>query len=61
MDPPDGTRLSEPMATLAPLKVMTETTPTRFINDSCAESELDYAIQRGATGATSNPVICVNV
>ena len=49
------------MATLAPLKVMTETTPTRFFNDSCAESELDYAIQRGATGATSNPVICVNV
>ena len=61
MDSPDVMHLSEPVAALAPLKVMTDTTPTRFFNDSCAESELDYAIKRGATGATSNPVICVNV
>ncbi len=57
----DATNPSEPAAALAPLKVMTETTPTRFFNDSCAQSELDYAVARGATGATSNPVICLNV
>jgi transaldolase len=43
------------------LKVMTRTTPTKFFNDSCAAAELDYAIERGAMGATSNPVICLNV
>ena len=57
----DATNRSEPAAALVPLKVMTETTPTRFFNDSCAQSELDYAVARGATGATSNPVICLNV
>ncbi len=57
----DATNRSEPPAALAPLKVMTQTTPTRFFNDSCAQSELDYAVARGATGATSNPVICLNV
>ena len=51
----------EPFASDAPLKVMAETTPTRFFNDSCATSELTYAIERGATGATSNPVICLAV
>ena len=57
----DATNRSEPAAALVPLKVMTETTPTRFFNDSCAQSELDYAVARGATGATSNPVICLSV
>jgi transaldolase len=52
---------TEPVAALSPLKVMTETTPTKFFNDSCAASELDYAIERGAMGATSNPVICLSV
>ena len=61
MDVPDATHFAEPGAAIAPLKVMTETTPTRFFNDSCAESELRYAIERGATGATTNPIICVNV
>ncbi len=53
--------IAEPSAADAPLKIMTETTPTRYFNDSCSTSELLYAIERGATGATSNPVICLNV
>ena len=36
---------------------MVETTPTDYWNDSCAIAELEYAVERGATGATSNPVI----
>ena len=31
--------------------------PTDYWNDSCAIAELAYAVERGATGATSNPVI----
>jgi transaldolase len=52
---------TEPNAAHSPMKVMTETTPTRYFNDSCATAELAYAIERGATGATSNPVICLTV
>jgi transaldolase len=52
---------SESDVSFAPLRRMTTTTPTRFFNDSCATSELEYAISRGATGATSNPVICLSV
>ncbi len=51
----------EPPANESPMKVMTETTVTRFFNDSCAAGEIAYAIDRGATGATSNPVICLSV
>ena len=40
---------------------MTQKFPTRYWNDSCSLSELDYAIARGATGATTNPVIVKNV
>jgi transaldolase len=40
---------------------MTRTTPTRYFNDSSAEAELRYAIERGAIGATSNPVIALGV
>jgi transaldolase len=36
---------------------MTLTSPTEFWNDSCSVSELSYAIENGATGGTSNPVI----
>jgi transaldolase len=36
---------------------MVESTATDYWNDSCASAELAYAIERGATGATSNPVI----
>src|SRR2546429_2654932 len=41
----------------SPLTRMTRTTPTEYWNDSCAVSELEYAIARGAVGATSNPSI----
>jgi transaldolase len=40
-----------------PLQRMVESTPTDFWNDSCAVAELAYAVERGGTGATSNPVI----
>lgn len=45
------------MAIESPLLQMVERTPTDYWNDSCAVAELEYAIARGATGATSNPVI----
>ena len=35
--------------------------PTEYWNDSCAVDELEYAIARGATGATSNPSIVLEV
>ncbi len=41
----------------SPLARMVERTPTDYWNDSCAVAELAYAVERGATGATSNPVI----
>jgi transaldolase len=41
----------------SPLLHMVRQTPTDYWNDSCAVSELEYAVERGATGATSNPVI----
>ena len=43
------------------LKEMTERFPTRYWNDSCSVKELNYAIERGATGATTNPVIVKQV
>ena len=44
-------------AVASPLAKMVETTPTDFWNDSCAVAELEYAVARGGTGATSNPTI----
>ena len=44
-----------------PLHEMTQTTPTCLWNDSAAEAELQYSIERGATGATCNPVIVLDV
>lgn len=35
--------------------------PTDYWNDSCALDELEYAVARGATGATSNPSIVLEV
>ena len=35
--------------------------PTDYWNDSCAVDELAYAVARGATGATSNPSIVLEV
>ncbi len=40
---------------------MVKETPTRYWLDSCHLDELDYAIDRGATGATTNPVIATTV
>lgn len=45
----------------SPLLRMAETTPTQYWNDSCATAELAYAVERGATGATSNPSIVLEV
>jgi len=44
-----------------PLKLMVETTDTDYWNDSCSLGELAYAIENGAVGATTNPVIVYNV
>jgi transaldolase len=41
----------------SPLHQTVSTTPTEFWNDSCSVPELTYAIEHGATGATSNPFI----
>jgi transaldolase len=35
--------------------------PTDYWNDSCSVEELEYAVARGATGATSNPTIVLEV
>jgi transaldolase len=37
------------------------TTVTDYWNDSCAVSELNYALEHGAVGATSNPTIVLDV
>lgn len=39
------------------LHQMACTTPTDFWNDSCSIPELEYALEYGAVGATTNPVI----
>jgi transaldolase len=44
-----------------PLHEMATTSPTSYWNDSCSVEELNYSIERGATGATSNPIIVLNV
>ena len=41
----------------SPLATMVERTPTDFWNDSCSLDDVAYAVERGGTGATSNPVI----
>jgi transaldolase len=45
----------------SPLHEMSATTPTDYWNDSCALDELAYGIEHGAVGATTNPVIVVDV
>jgi transaldolase len=45
----------------SPLHKMVLTSITDFWNDSCAVDELTYALENGAVGATSNPVIVYNV
>lgn len=39
------------------LRQMTEETPTELWNDGCEPRSLERALARGATGATSNPVL----
>lgn len=46
---------------LGPLHEMAETTVTDYWNDSCSIPELVYALERGAVGATTNPVIVKSV
>jgi transaldolase len=45
----------------SPLLRMSRETSTDYWNDSCDVDELTYAIERGATGATSNPSIVLDV
>ena len=45
----------------SPLLLMVQTTPTEYWNDSCDVDELAYAVERGATGGTSNPPIVLEV
>jgi len=45
----------------SPLHETVETTATDVWNDSCSIEELTYAIENGAVGATTNPVIVGNV
>ncbi len=45
----------------SPLFRMASGSLTDYWNDSCAVAELEYAVARGATGATSNPSIVLEV
>jgi transaldolase len=45
----------------SPLHQMACTTPTDFWNDSCSIPEMTYALEYGAVGATTNPVIVGDV
>jgi len=45
----------------SPLHTMTLTSPTEFWNDSCSVVDLEYAIENGAVGGTSNPTIVGSV
>ena len=49
--------MATPVKTKSPLHETVTTTATDYWNDSCSLEELSYAIEHGATGATSNPTI----
>ena len=55
-----GDRMT-PTASESPLLRMTLETPTDWWNDSCHVDDLAHAVERGATGATSNPTIVLEV
>jgi transaldolase len=58
----DTSETTSPAVTYkSPLHEMSATTPTDYWNDSCAIDELTYGIEHGAVGATTNPVIVVDV
>jgi transaldolase len=62
--PTDGemeNRGATAMTSESPLLRMARETPTQWWNDSCDPGELVSAIERGATGATSNPTIVLQV
>src|ERR1700744_5621148 len=52
--------LETAVAYKSPLHEMTQTMPTCLWNDSATLSELTYAIEHGAVGATCNPVIVLD-
>jgi transaldolase len=45
----------------SPLLAMVRQGPTEYWNDSCSIADLEYAVARGASGATSNPTIVLEV
>lgn len=49
------------MSYKSPLHQTVTTTASDYWNDSCAVAELTYAMAHGATGATSNPAIVLEV
>jgi transaldolase len=55
------TTILELAAFKSPLYQMTQVTPTCLWNDSAACAELTYSLEHGATGATCNPVIVLDV
>jgi transaldolase len=54
-------KLMETIAFKSPLHQTVMTTATDYWNDSCSVAELTYAIEHGATGATTNPTIVAEV
>ncbi len=46
---------------MSPMKKSVSICDMEVWNDSCSIEELEYAIENGATGATTNPVIVLNV
>jgi transaldolase len=52
--------MDKSVAYKSPLHEMTQTMPTCLWNDSATLSELTYAIEHGAVGATCNPVIVLD-
>ena len=49
------------MSEMSPMKKTVSLCDVEIWNDSCSIEELEYAISHGATGATTNPVIVLNV
>lgn len=49
------------MSDMSPMKKTVSICDMEVWNDSCSVEELEYAISHGASGATTNPVIVLNV
>lgn len=52
---------AEAKTTESALQAMVRATPTDYWNDSCGVADLEDAVARGASGATSNPSIVLEV